>query len=534
VSICSAVLILDAGSSGTRLYQYRLSSCSSTSGHSCKDSKVNLLPKLALCTAAKGANLAKNLGLTITRFGDKMEQKETEVIGGATAGLRNLPMREVNQVITDLAANIPKSSHILELLDGVDEAYYEFLAVNSDKQEVGTSITQVFTNLGVPSGLRSFISAGGASAQMAFYIGNTQTLVDAFHTFISDVATLMETPATNLACIAQDADLSDYPAARQAAFVGYAQFENNVVTQQHLWASRGHSGKVKNQGALRHDCVGSGKHCVALISFLAGSSSDAKKPCIDYTTETSPEHNLWGGAKETWHGFVRFMKKKIDANAASGITLHGGVDLANKDTLNAFFENGGGQWAGRAFVKPGGMDDATFGQNMIDLLTEFARTDAFFVRVASYLISTLTHNINTNFYVGGSFFRFNEWSATQIGQYLQCASVGGGCTKFIWGWSGLFMYVYKTVMGITDLRGMANVSTKLSNEGDWSAGLALSKLQQVALKCPNPWANLNAGAPFGKATGVREADGSEYKCTVTVNNEALLLVELEDAVEDLL
>jgi len=301
--------VLDVGSSGTKvnIYASKESLCGDNT-ETCKEAAIT--PNLAVLFGDKNklsfVNALKKIytdfqSAAITNSvptGD-VAGNEWTMVAYATAGNRIID--EVSDARTWLDLNSiishSKAGHVTlgQTLAGTHEALYEFIAVNIEliRNSRGSKSLVVSDWITSPSfSAANFFSTGGASAQMAIVLtdgdsNRREFWFAAVQKFISS----WDAYAHKIECNNQH-NLNQ--------FLKTVRYDVDSLS----WV------EVTNPS----DC--SGITCVALVSFLAGASSDsAKSPCYDASSgewaTKVPAHNLMGGQKEVAHTLAKYLPMNI-------------------------------------------------------------------------------------------------------------------------------------------------------------------------------------------------------------------------------
>jgi len=493
--IQSSYIVVDAGSSGTRAYVFaHQSDC--VGGGSGKN-KIEFTPQFARMSESQ----AEQLGTALV--GLKIPLQGTAIFGGATAGLRNRPIANVN-ALQDKSTIL--GEHTIYLLPGFLEALYEFIAVNGDGQS--GSLNEALKSRIDGGSLRNFISAGGASAQMGIVLKPAEFIPVSGHSpfhqhLLQPLGSLLGVKRLDFTC---RAELSGYKQQFAPDYFALLRIRNsdgrtrlaNVLTLdtrdtdpsedvKRLWKKRNeNSDKIISNEDLQAFCS-SEYTCVLLLSFLAGDSPDATKKCHQAYSETGAVqrqryHNVVGGAKETFYNFVRYHLKadgspmpltNVDAFRPSNPQTQTDDFWDLKESAGGFgaeFPGGGGGFACKAFT-----DDL---DTVKKELATFMYSDSSFHVVSSYLegmrgrYSIGRDAWSNSFYSGGSFSNFLDPTKNANKDLVTDASK-------VFAWGGIFMEVYAELMSI-----YLPQITRPVNEGDWPYGMIFAKTDDVDnVKC---------------------------------------------------
>jgi len=384
------------------------------------------------------------------------------VVGGATAGLRNVPLATVNK-LTNVATSVV-------LLSGTDEALYEWIAVNADEgvgidgfktgtRDRKTLSSQIKERFTTDNKFRNFISAGGASAQLGFTFYNKKVSstvnqldkVSEMLTLVGNLNSLLGEVNNRFTCMSNAYEGVTYFNQQAEDFIKFIQINQNtgVITPISFWSDEPSSRNPYSQGTVRTSLSGyckEGFSCVALVSFLAGQSPDASKKCYHANDrkregkadENEVHHNLFGGAKETLFNLE-----------ALGLATFTSATLSQFSNFNECY--GSGPTAGKIVGKCITEGHAETMENLRKLMGH----DKFFTQVTEFTKSVASH---ANWYGGGSFAKYAP------------ASSGSNSADF--GWGNTFMKTYFIEVTGEKKNVKDNLQKSVLTEGDWAFGLA--------------------------------------------------------------
>jgi hypothetical protein len=389
------ILVIDAGSSGTKFslypmgshgtcrsdpalntlaadpktdsssYHYPINPSISGKAMSCSGSGgLVFSPKLVSCDANDMSKMMYYLTEIMKANSEPGVTTKWKVVAGATAGNRIVSDADDEDAWHRFRDAVRDNMNVgdASTLHGTEEAKLEWAAINEDVGK-GTSST-----------CKGFISAGGSSAQMAFCLpssGTNPTLDNAVNALLG----------TN--------------------FPGGCNIENQIdhfVKEETVYSQR-----------------------VLLISFLAGNSADATSKC-----DKSTNWFYWGGAKEVASNFAAYLGKGPTDPL---------VKKANpKD----------------AYTSLVGSHDANWMQTQ---LAAMANTDLLFAAVKTFATVYNAQGLNPQWYAGGSFANLFK-SSDGAGSTKLLSAIGSYDSPF--GMSRLLANVWMTQMGIPSLKKAAS------------------------------------------------------------------------------